>query len=69
MEPFHQALGLRVGRLADDHLRTQGAAERLAVAGELDDQLCELRAIGEGVELFLDRVEGLAERFQDRENK
>ena len=32
VEPFHQALGFRVGRLADDHLRAQHAAERLTLA-------------------------------------
>ena len=35
VEPFHQALGLRVGRLADDHLRAQRAAERLTLRGQL----------------------------------
>ena len=34
--PLDQALGLRVGRLADQHLRRQRAAERLALRGELD---------------------------------
>src|SRR4029453_7194863 len=36
VQPLHQTLGLRVGRLADDHLRGQRAAERLAFTGQLD---------------------------------
>ena len=35
MGPLDQALGLRVGRLADEHLGAQRAAEGLALAGQL----------------------------------
>ncbi len=35
MGPLDQALGLRVGGLADHHFRAQRAAERLAVRGQL----------------------------------
>ena len=35
MEPLEHALGLRVGRLADLHLRAEHPAERLAVPGQL----------------------------------
>ena len=33
MEAFHQALRFGIGRLADDHLRRQRAAERLTFSG------------------------------------
>ena len=69
MQPLDQALGLRIGRPADDHFRGQGAPEGLAGGGELTAECQGFRGTLAAKVLLCrpadPEAEGLVERLHD----